>query len=97
MGDSVFSRIVGTPFMDIPLIDGRHMSCQNTNLLLEKYEGCLGVKTGYTRQAGSCLASVALRNGVKLFLILLNSRSRSSRFKESAIILDYGFQLMKSY
>ena len=96
MGDSVFSKMVSTPFMKIPLIDGRHMSCYNTNLLLEKYEGCIGVKTGYTRQAGSCLASAAIRNGVRLYLILLNSRSRSSRFKESAIILDYGFQVMES-
>ena len=96
MNDSVFAGIVGASFMDVPLIDGRHIACQNTNLLLENYEGCFGVKTGYTRQAGSCLASAAMRDDVRLFLILLNSRSRSSRFVESAAILDYGFHEMKS-
>ena len=95
MADSVFASIAGTPFMDIPLADGRHLPCENTNLLLQQYEGCIGVKTGYTRQAGSCLASAAERNGTRLFLILLNSRSRSSRFTESAALLDYGFRVLQ--
>lgn len=97
MSDSAFARIVGSSFMDIPLLDGRHLPCQNTNLLLDSFEGCIGVKTGYTRQAGNCLASAAVRNGVRLFLILLKSRSRSSRFTESAVILDYGFRVMNYY
>lgn len=91
MSDSLFASIASTPFMDIPLTDGRHLPCENTNLLLRQYEGCIGVKTGYTRQAGSCLAAAATRNGRRLFLILLNSKSRSSRFTESAMLLDYGF------
>ena len=97
MSNPSFADIVGMPFMDIPLLDGRHLPCQNTNLLLEKYEGCIGVKTGYTRQAGSCLASAATRNGSTLFLVLLNSRSHSSRFSESAAILDYGFRVLEAY
>ena len=97
MGDSTFAQIVGTKEKDIPLTDGRHMPCQNTNALLSTYEGCIGIKTGFTRQAGNCLASAATRDGVTLYLILLNSRSMSSRFKESAILLDYGFNVMKAY
>lgn len=96
MNDSVFAEIVGTSFMDIPLTDGRHLPCQNTNLLLTDYKGCIGVKTGYTRQAGYCLASAAERNNTRLFLILLNSRNQSSRFTESATILDYGFCVVDS-
>lgn len=95
MQDSLFAQIVGTKEKDIPLIDGRHMPCRNTNALLTTYEGCLGIKTGFTRQAGNCLASVATRDGVTLYLILLNSRSMSMRFTESAILLDYGFEVMK--
>ena len=97
MRDSVFAEIVGTVEKDIPLTDGRHMPCRNTNALLTTYEGCFGIKTGFTRQAGNCLASVATRDGVTLYLILLNSRSMSSRFTESAILLDYGFNVMKAY
>lgn len=95
MRDSTFAAITGTSFIDIPLLDGRHLPCKNTNLLLGSYEGCMGVKTGYTRQAGACLASAARRDGVTLFLILLNSKSRASRFTESAVLLDYGFSLLR--
>ena len=95
MSDSSFAQIVGTQEKDIPLIDGRHMPCRNTNALLTTYEGCVGIKTGFTRQAGNCLASVATRDGITLYLVLLNSRSMSTRFTESAILLDYGFEVMK--
>ena len=97
MRDSCFAQIVGTKEKDIPLTDGRHMPCRNTNVLLTTYDGCIGIKTGFTRQAGNCLASAATRDGVTLYLVLLNSRSMSSRFTESAILLDYGFNVMKAY
>ena len=97
MRDSSFAQIVGSKEKDIPLTDGRHMPCRNTNVLLTTYEGCIGIKTGFTRQAGNCLASAATREGVTLYLVLLNSRSMSSRFTESAILLDYGFNVMKAY
>lgn len=95
--DSLFAEIVGTAEKDIPLVDGRHLPCLNTNLLLSTYDGCIGIKTGFTRQAGGCLASAVNRDGTTLFLVLLGSRSRSSRFKESAILFDYGFNVMKAY
>ena len=97
MRDSLFAAIVGTVEKDVPLLDGRHMPCRNTNALLKTYEGCLGIKTGFTRQAGNCLASAASRDGVTLYLVLLNSRSMSTRFTESALLLDYGFNVMKAY
>ena len=97
MRDSAFATIVGTVDKDVPLTDGRHMPCHNTNTLLTSYKGCIGIKTGFTRQAGNCLASAATRDGVTLYLVLLNSRSMSSRFTESAILLDYGFRVMEAY
>ena len=97
MSDSSFAQIVGTQEKDIPLIDGRHMPCRNTNALLKTYEGCIGIKTGFTRQAGNCLASAVTRDGITLYLVLLNSRSMSTRFTESTILLDYGFEVMKAY
>ncbi len=81
-----------TTLKNIILLD----SIENFDLLAT-YEGCIGIKTGYTRQAGGCLASAASRDGSTLFLVLLNSRSKVSRFKESAILFDYGFNAMKAY
>ena len=97
LSDSVFSEIVSTAEADIPLLDGRHLPCYNTNLLLTSYEGCIGIKTGYTRQAAGCLASAARRGGTTLCLVLLGSPGRSARFRESAILLDYGFNVMKAF
>jgi D-alanyl-D-alanine carboxypeptidase len=97
MDDSLFAQIVDTRQMDIPFIDHRHMPIQNTNLLLEQYKGCIGVKTGYTRQAGACLASAATRNGITLHLVLLKSKTHASRFTESAILFDYGFNVMEAF
>lgn len=97
MCDSLFADIVGTAEKDIPLLDGRHLPCMNTNQLLTSYDGCIGIKTGYTRQASGCLASAATRDNTTLFLVLLGSRGRSLRFKESVILLDYGFKAIRAY
>ena len=96
MRDSLFAAIVGTKEKKVPMIDGRHMDCYNTNVLLSSYDGCIGIKTGFTRQAGYCLASAATREGRTLYCVLLHSRSLRTRFAESAILLDYGFRVMKA-
>ena len=97
MADSVFANIVGTAEADLPLTDGRHLPCLNTNQLLTTYAGCIGIKTGYTRQASGCLACAATRDGTTLHLVLLGSRGRVARFSESAVLLDFGFRVMKAY
>ena len=94
MEDSVFARIVGSTEVRVPLLDGRHMDCVNTNRLLFTYDGCIGIKTGFTYQAGACLAAAAERNGVRLYVIVLKSKNMKLRFTEAAILLDYGFRVM---
>lgn len=48
-------------------------SLSNTNKLLTKYAGCIGVKTGFTDEAGRCLISAAERDGVTLICVTLNA------------------------
>lgn len=45
----------------------------NTNRLLTKYQYCIGVKTGFTDEAGRCLVSAAEKDGVKLIAVTLNA------------------------
>lgn len=97
MEDSVFARIVGSTEARVPLLDGRHMDCVNTNRLLFTYDGCIGIKTGFTYQAGACLAAAAERNGVRLYVIVLKSKNMKLRFTEAAILLDYGFRVMSRF
>ena len=41
--------------------------------LLKEYEGCIGVKTGFTKKAGRCLVSAAERDGLTLICVTLNA------------------------
>ena len=45
----------------------------NHNRLLREYDGCVGVKTGYTMAAGRTLVSCAERNGMRLICVTLNA------------------------
>ncbi|MDE7278802.1 MAG: D-alanyl-D-alanine carboxypeptidase [Oscillospiraceae bacterium] len=45
----------------------------NTNKLLTMYDACIGVKTGFTDEAGRCLVSAAEKNGVTLICVTLNA------------------------
>lgn len=64
----------------------------NTNKLLMTYSGANGVKTGTTNAAGKCLVSSARRGDVLLIAVVLNGGD--TVFKDSAILLDYGFRLV---
>lgn len=44
----------------------------NHNRLLRELDGCIGVKTGYTKVCGRCLASACERDGVRLICVTLN-------------------------
>lgn len=63
----------------------------NSNILLKTYEGCDGIKTGYTEKALSCLAFSATRSNMSLIGIVLGCKTGKDRNSEAASILDYGF------
>lgn len=65
----------------------------NHNKLLAQYQGCIGVKTGFTKKAGRCLVSCAQRNGVRLIAVTLNA---PDDWKDHQVMLDYGFTQLKS-
>lgn len=95
MKNKRFAEIVGTLEADIPLADGRHIPSKNTNRLLEEYPGCIGVKTGFINASGGCLAVAARRDGITLYLVMLNSKW-GRRFTEAPLILDYGFNVVNA-
>ncbi|MCL2053439.1 MAG: D-alanyl-D-alanine carboxypeptidase [Oscillospiraceae bacterium] len=45
----------------------------NTNRLLSSLDGCIGVKTGFTDEAGRCLVSAVYKDGVTLICVTLNA------------------------
>ena len=63
----------------------------NTNRLIRDYPGADGLKTGHTSQAGYCLAGTAVRDGVRLIAVVLGTASETERTRQTARLLDYGF------
>ena len=80
----VVAKIVATKSI---VLEGR--SFTNHNKLLWQYEGCTGMKTGYTRQAGRTLVSSAERDGQKLVCVTL---SDGNDWADHKTLLDYGFE-----
>ncbi len=64
-------------------------SLANHNKLLWRYEGCIGMKTGYTQMAGRTLVSAAEREGQTLICVTLND---PNDWEDHANLLDYGFE-----
>lgn len=61
----------------------------NHNKLLRRYEGCVGMKTGYTERAGRTLVSAAQRDGQTLICVTLND---GNDWNDHTKLLDYGFE-----
>lgn len=90
MGNQTFAAIVREPAAVIRTADQRKkFIARNTNRLLGAMEGVIGVKTGYTREAGRCLIAVVTREDKELLLVLLNVRQRWWRAQE---LIRYGLQ-----
>ena len=60
----------------------------NHNKLLAQYEGCVGMKTGYTQAAGRTLVSAARREGQLLVCVTLND---PDDWRDHASLFNYGF------
>ena len=61
----------------------------NHNRLLKEYDGCIGVKTGFTDSAGRCLVSAAERGGAVIIAVVLHD---PNDWVDSAALLDWGFE-----
>lgn len=72
------------------LRDGK-TELNNTNKLINKYNGITGLKTGTTSNAGFCLCATAQRDGLNLVSVVLGAQTSEDRFNLSTQLLDYGF------
>lgn len=63
-------------------------SLTNHNKLLWRYEGCVGMKTGYTDAAGRTLVSCAKKGTQTLLCVTLKDRDD---WQDHAALFDYGF------
>ncbi len=66
----------------------------NSNKLLAQYNGCIGVKTGFTDNARRCLVSAAERDGKTVIAVTLNA---PDDWSDHAQLLDYGFEQLTAF
>lgn len=71
--------------------DGGRLTLRNTNHLIGHLDGCDGLKTGFTMQAGFNLTATAKRNDLRLISVVLGAPSNQQRFAQTAKLLEWGF------
>ena len=56
-----------------------------------------GIKTGFTKAAGYCLASSAKRGGRRLIAVVMGAPTPDDRIKASRNLLEYGFRFFETH
>jgi D-alanyl-D-alanine carboxypeptidase (penicillin-binding protein 5/6) len=86
--DPWLARVVRARTTSFARPDGhRHTLTAHSRFLLD-YRGAVGIKTGFTDDAGRCLAAAATRNGRTLIAVLLDSPDPPG---DAARLMDWGF------
>ena len=89
MNNKIFKEIVSCKNTKITNQEGKTRYLKNKNKLLSSLEGCNGVKTGFTDDAGRCLVTSCERDGMNVVCVVLNC---GPMFEESAQLLDNAFK-----
>ena len=74
--NDIFREIVSSKMYTatMTLSDGTKTEIEyiNHNRLIKEVDGCIGVKTGFTKTAGRCLVSAVDRDGMQYIIVTLN-------------------------
>lgn len=91
-----FFEYSGIWMFDFVHPSGRVTSLSNTNKLVRFYQGCDGGKTGYTSEAGSCLAATAKRGDTRFVAIVVGAENSKTRNAEVSKMFNYAFANYKN-
>lgn len=64
----------------------------NHNKMLKSYDGCIGVKTGYTTRSGRCLVSAAQRDELTMISVTIDA---PDDWKDHTQMLNYGYSTLE--
>ena len=93
--DQAFRQLCSSPSLAVEFAEPvKRVTYTNHNKLLTQYPGCVGVKTGFTKEAGRCLVSAAERDGALLIAVTLNA---PNDWQDHTALLDYGFTQVEPY
>lgn len=84
-------KYTGT-YMDT-ITEGRKSPIElvNHNKLVRFFDGCDGLKTGFTNEAKYCISATATRNGVRMLSVIIGAPTYKIRNRDASILLNYGF------
>ncbi|HEU4866466.1 MAG TPA: D-alanyl-D-alanine carboxypeptidase family protein [Actinomycetota bacterium] len=88
MRNPTFAQMVSQKTHVVPWGDGQNHLFINHNKLLWRYPGTVGVKTGFTSDAGNCLISAVQRDGHTLIAVVMGT---GNHYAESTALYDWGF------
>ncbi len=74
------------------ITEERSRTYVNHNKLLNMYDGCIGVKTGFTKKSGRCLVGAAERDGLTFITVTLDA---PSDWQDHRNMLDYGYERLE--
>ncbi|WP_107104206.1 serine hydrolase [Streptomyces sp. Root1310] len=96
--DADFRAYCGTRAAEFPAGGGKTFRIENTDRLLSgtygvtPYPGMIGVKNGFTSNAGNTFTGAATRAGRTLVVTVLHPKSgHNAVYEETAALLDWGF------
>jgi serine-type D-Ala-D-Ala carboxypeptidase (penicillin-binding protein 5/6) len=85
----LFDHLVDTASIDLPAtIDHPAFRLRNLDALLRDYPAAVGIKPGWTGDAGACLIGMAVRGGHRLLAVLMNGNYPA---RLETRLLDWGF------
>jgi D-alanyl-D-alanine carboxypeptidase len=79
-------------YFQTPDFSWRNVYARNHNGLLGRVEGVDGIKTGYTRMSGFNLASSAMRDGHRIFAVVMGGETARTRDNQMAHLIDMAFE-----
>ena len=93
--DQAFRQLSTRPSLAVEFAEPvKPVTYTNHSKPLTQYPGCVGVKTGFTKEAGRCLVSAAERDGALLIAVTQNA---PNDWQDHTALLDYGFTQVEPY
>ncbi len=100
MKNETFRTLVSTTSYTLPatnLHPNADRSFSTTNELINPnsrenfYSNAIGIKTGFTSQAGNCLVAESSRDGLDFIAVILNAEDSNSRYTDCKTLFDYAY------
>ncbi len=91
LSNDVFREITSTYKREVESSDTKRLLV-NHNKMLKTYDGCIGVKTGYTTRSGRCLVSAADRDGLTMISVTIDA---PDDWRDHTQMLNYGYSMLE--